>query len=67
MTVKELIEFLSTQPQHLPVLYKCCSEYCLLESKDIVVDHHCHPRPDGWVANCRPDKETMEYLVFPGN
>ena len=27
----------------------------------------CLPRADGWVANARPDKETQEYLCFPGN
>lgn len=67
MTVKELIDFLSTQPQHLPVAYSLHSEYCLLETKDICIDHHGHPRPDGWVPCRRPDMETMEYLLFPGN
>ena len=67
MTVKELIEFLATQPQHLPVAHRMYSEYCLLEYKDITIEHHCHPRTDGWVPYRRPDKETMEYLMFPGN
>lgn len=67
MKVAELIEFLKTQRQDLHVIYRCCSENALLETKDIYVDEACEPRPDGWVANKRPDKPAKEYLVFPGN
>ena len=67
MTVKELVDFLLTQCQDLPVAYSKYSEYCLLEVDDIAVARHCPPRNDGWVARVRPDKETQEYLVFPGN
>lgn len=67
MTVKELIEFLQTQPQDLPVIYRMCSEYCLLESKEIQITEQCETRPDGWVPNKRPDKPTQTYLTFPGN
>lgn len=67
MTVKELIEFLLTQPQELPVVYRCCSEYDTLEAHQITIESLCLPRPDGWVANARPDKEQMQYLAFPGN
>jgi len=67
MIVSELIEFLKTQPQHLPVAYQCMSENALLNSKDIKVEELCHPREDGWVANRRPDKPTRPYLVLPGN
>lgn len=67
MTVAELIAFLQTQPQDLPVAYRCYSEYCLLEVKDIEVKHLCPPRSDGWVANERPDKPTQDYLTLPGN
>lgn len=67
MTVKDLIYFLSTQRQDLPVVYRVCSEQALLERKDISVEKLCIPRPDGWVANARPDKELIEYLVLPGN
>lgn len=67
MTVKELIEFLKTQPQDLLVAYKICSEQCLLEEMDIEIKDLCEARPDGWVQNQRPDKPTVKYLVFPGN
>jgi len=67
MTVKEFIAYLSTQPQELHVVYRCCSEWCLLETKEISIQSLCHPRPDGWVANSRPDKERMEFLTLPGN
>lgn len=67
MTVAELIEFLKTQRLDLPVAYRCCSEWVLMEADDIGVTHLCHPRPDGWVHDHRPDKPSMEYLVFPGN
>lgn len=67
MTVKELIEFLQTQPKDLPVAYTCCSEQDTLEACQISVQQLCKARVDGWVANERPDKSTIPYLVFPGN
>lgn len=67
MTVAELIAKLKTMPQHLPVAYAIYSERCLLEADDIVVGECCLPRPDGWVANKRPDKPSQEYVLFPGN
>jgi hypothetical protein len=67
MNVRELISYLSTFPQHLPVAYRVHSEQCMIEGKDIVVERCCLPRPDGWVHDARPDKETQEYLVLPGN
>lgn len=67
MTVKELIEFLQTQPQDLQVIYNLYSEYCLLETRDIVIEECCEPRPDGWVPAKRPDKPTQRYVTFPGN
>jgi hypothetical protein len=66
MNVKELIEFLQQQPQELPVAYVCCSEQCMLETDDIGIEELCEAREDGWVANYRPDKATIPYLVFPG-
>ena len=67
MKVSELIEFLKTQPQDLPVVYKCFSEQCLLEADDIEVRTLGVLRDDGWVHDARPDKPNTEYLVFPGN
>lgn len=67
MTVREFIAYLSTQPQDLQVAYRCCSENCLLETKDISVEKLCVVRGDGWVPNARPDKDTQEYLLLPGN
>lgn len=67
MTVSELIDFLKTQPQHLPVAYCCMSEQVLLDSKDIKIEELCHARPDGWIQDRRPDMPTQPYLVFPGN
>jgi len=67
MTVKELILVLQGQPQDLQVVYRCYSEWCLLEARHIGVEALCEPRPDGWVANRRPDKPTQDYLAFPGN
>lgn len=67
MTVKELIALLQTKPQELQVVYRCCSEYVLLEADDISVDALCLPRNDGWVANARPDKPKQDYLTLPGN
>lgn len=67
MTVAKLIAFLQTQPQDLQVIYRCYSEYCLLEAKQIGIEAHCEPREDGWVAYKRPDKPTQDYLTFPGN
>ena len=67
MTVSELIEYLKTQPQDLTVLYAAYSEYNLLGCDQIEIVTACFPRPDGWVANSRPDRPEKEYLLFPGN
>jgi len=67
MTVRELIEHLQKYPQNLPVAYRLYSESCLLVAKDIEVVSLCEPRPDGWVANKRPDKPSIDYLLLPGN
>ncbi len=67
MTVKDLIDLLKKYPKNLPVCYQRYSEYCLLEAGDIAELELCAPRPDGWVANARPDKPTQNYLVLPGN
>jgi hypothetical protein len=67
MTVRELVAYLSTQPQDLPVAYRLFSEHCLLETSDIAVETLCKARDDGWVPSARPDKATQEYLVLPGN
>lgn len=65
MTVAELIKILKKQPQDIKVCYDKWSEQCLLEEEDIRVEEFCHPRPDGWVQNRRPDMETELYLVLP--
>jgi len=67
MNVSELIAFLQTQQQDLPVAYKCCSEAAVLEVVEIEVVEACEPRADGWVQNRRPDKPAIPYLMFPGN
>lgn len=67
MTVAELIDFLKTRPQHLPVAYRCCSEQLLLEAKDIQVAYLCLPRADGWIQNARPGMPKQKYLLLPGN
>lgn len=67
MTVSELIAFRQTQPQDLPVVYRCCSEYAILEPKAIEVEELCVDREDGWVPRARPDRARRTYLVFPGN
>lgn len=67
MTVAELIAYLQTQPQDLPVAYRCCSEQVLLEAIDIKIAEECEPRSDGWIQDKRPDKPTRTYLMFPGN
>lgn len=67
MTVKELIAILQSKPQDIHVAYRCYSEWCTLEEKDIEVMALCEPRLDGWVHDRRPDKPTQDYLTFPGN
>lgn len=67
MLVSDLIRLLKTYPQDLPVAYSIYSENCLLEAEDISIEDLCEARPDGWVANKRPDKPTIKYLLFPGN
>ena len=67
MNVKELIEFLKTQPQDLPVCFRLCSEQCMISESDINIENLCEARDDGWVENKRPDKKLIDYLVFPGN
>lgn len=65
MKVSELIELLKTFDPELPVAYSLYSEQCLLEASDLEVLELCEPRNDGWVANSRPDKPLIPYLVFP--
>jgi len=67
MKVKELIEFLQTQPQDLDVGYKCFSEQVILDKDDITIEEACFPRPDGWIQDKRPDMPYQKYLMFPGN
>lgn len=67
MIVAELIEFLKTQDQTLPVVYTVYSDRQLLEIDDIYVRELCLSRPDKHVQNYRKDKLTTKYLVFPGN
>ncbi len=67
MIVSEFIEFLKTQPQDAQVAYRCWSEQCLLDSKDIKVVELCPARDDGWIENKRPDVVAEQYLLLPGN
>lgn len=67
MTVADLIDFLKTQQQDLPVAYACFSEYCLLSAGDIGEMLLCEARPDGWIQRSRRDMPAVAYLVFPGN
>ncbi len=67
MTVEELIEFLKEQPQDLKVAYCCYSEQVLMDLTEVGIVELCKPRADGWIQNKRPDKETQDYLLFPGN
>ena len=67
MKVSELIEFLQTQPQHLTVIYPCCSEYTILDKEDISIERLCSARDDGWVQKRRLDKQPQDYLILPGN
>lgn len=67
MNVRELIKLLDTFDPNLPVAYALHSEQCMLEASDIQVEMLCEARPDGWVANARPDKPLIPYLLFPGN
>jgi hypothetical protein len=72
MTVAELIEYLRTQPQGLPVIDRGHSEACLLEAEEIKIEEHHLPRSDGWVHTYSTWKRhseipKQEYLVLPGN
>ena len=67
ITVKDLTVHLCKLPQDLPVAYRLHSEHCLLTLDDIEVRKLCEARRDGWVHDARPDKPTIEYVVFPGN
>jgi len=67
MTVADLIEFLKTQPQDLPVAYCQYSDYTALKAEYIGVEQLQIARIDGYVGEARPDKPTQPWLVFPGN
>jgi|ADurb_H2B_03_Slu_FD_contig_21_1064404_length_581_multi_3_in_0_out_0_1 hypothetical protein len=64
MTVNDLIELLKVYDKDLPVCVSLWSEQVLLEADDIKVVPLCEPRNDGWVANARPDKPTINYLLL---
>jgi hypothetical protein len=67
MKVKELIAFLQTQPQDVPVAFCQYSDYTAMEIEHIVLQDLQSARVDGYVGAARPDKPTEKWLVFPGN
>jgi hypothetical protein len=67
MTVVELIEFLKTHPQDMPILFRQYSDYTELRADQIGVEEHQVPRGDGYVGSKRPDRPSQKFLVFPGN
>jgi hypothetical protein len=67
MQVKDLVEFLLTQPQDIQVAYSLYSEQCLLDLTHIEMIKACKPRKDGWIHHARPDKPLETYLLFTGN
>lgn len=67
ITVKDLITYLNTFPQDIPVAYYLHSEQCLLDIEDIEIVEKCEPRKDGWIQNKRPDMPSRQYVIFPGN
>ncbi len=67
MTVGDLVKYLQTLPDDMPVAYRLYSEQCLLEADRITVVDLCESRADGWIHDRRPDKTTKKYLLFPGN
>lgn len=67
MKVKDLVEFLLTQPQDIKVAFSLYSEQCLLDVESITIIEACEPRIDGWVQYKRSDKPSEMYLLFPGN
>ena len=67
MKVKELKEYLETLDPEMPVAYIQYSENMTLSREDLEIKELCEARNDGWVAEKRPDKPALPYLVFPGN
>lgn len=67
MTVRELIEFLKTQPQDALVAFCQYSDYTAMEAEHIDLMNLQSARVDGYVGEARPDKPTQQWLVFPGN
>ena len=67
MKVKELKEYLETLDPEMPVAYTQYSENTTLSMEDLEIKELCEARNDGWVAEKRPDKPSLPYLVFPGN
>jgi hypothetical protein len=64
MNVRQLVAFLQTQNQDMPVATQLYSEYCVLETGHINIRELCEARPDGWVHNKRPDEIAIPYLVI---
>lgn len=77
MTVRELIAKLQTMPQDAAVLYRCCSDYSILESGEIVLrkadDELVALRGGKHMTLTRkqyPANETpvfVDAVIFPGN
>ena len=66
MTVKELIEFLSTVPPDLTVIYNFRSDYAVLEAQDIMVQRstdECKSKPYYVVAH---HNRPGEYRMYTG-
>lgn len=64
MTVAELIKYLQTQPQSLPVVIPQFSEYCALIERGVRIIEATPARADGWVQRARPDMAPTYYLAI---
>jgi hypothetical protein len=47
ITVKQLIEHLQTLPQDSPVLYRCCSDWSIMELYQVVAQRASDPLVNG--------------------
>ena len=71
MTVKRLMEILSTYPPDMPIIQTCCSDYCDFPEPDKVLEVVFKPGyweryfPNQYPKDQQP--ETIKCLHFPGN
>ncbi len=78
MTVQELVELLQTMPPDFPVIYRCCSDWSVLDASEVTVQRstdelkrgvavHHHNRPGEYREYYSPREYPDGQLPLPAD